>query len=87
MQHLEKATIATLRNALNQLADEINALEARLEMQHLEKATFEAKLEALSDEIKQSRPVDLTEQNVMNKHMAARGDDTGAVFDISAIDQ
>ena len=56
-------------------------------MQHLEKATFEAKLEALSDEIKQSRPVDLTEQNVMNKHMAARGDDTGAVFDISAIDQ
>jgi len=73
MQHLEKATIATLRNALNQLADEINALEA--------------KLEALSDEIKQSRPVDLTEQNVMNKHMAARGDDTGAVFDISAIDQ
>ena len=73
MQHLEKATIATLRNALNQLADEINALEA--------------KLEALSDEIKQSRPVDLTEQNVMNKHMAARGDATGAVFDISAIDQ
>ena len=73
MQHLEKATIATLRNALNQLADEINALEA--------------KLEALSDEIKQSRPVDLTEQQVINEQMAARGDDTGAVFDISAIDQ
>jgi uncharacterized protein YlxW (UPF0749 family) len=73
MQHLEKATIATLRNALNQLADEINALEA--------------KLEALSDEIKQSRPVDLTEQKVINEHMAARGDATGAVFDISAIDQ
>ena len=73
MQHLEKATIATLRNALNQLADEINAVEA--------------KLEALSDEIKQSRPVDLTEQKVINEHMAARGDATGAVFDISAIDQ
>ena len=73
MQHLEKATIATLRNALNQLADEINALEA--------------KPEALSDEIKQSRPVDLTEQKVINEHMAARGDATGAVFDISAIDQ
>ena len=73
MQHLENATIATLRNALNQLADEINALEA--------------KLEALSDEIKQSRPVDLTEQKVINEHMAARGDATGAVFDISAIDQ
>jgi uncharacterized protein YlxW (UPF0749 family) len=73
MQHLEKATIATLRNALNQLADEINALEA--------------KLEVLSDEIKQSRPVDLTEQKVINEHMAARGDATGAVFDISAIDQ
>ena len=73
MHHLEKATIATLRTALNQLADEINALEA--------------KLEALSDEIKQSRPVDLTEQKVINEHMAARGDATGAVFDISAIDQ
>ena len=56
-------------------------------MQHLEKATFEAKLKVLSDEIKQSRPVDLTEQKVINEHMAARGDATGAVFDISAIDQ